>query len=101
MGAANSASNKNSLSSTSSTSPLNGTPLPPSQKNDVIDEKAKDKYTIVESSPTNRFVRYDEVLGKGAYKTVHLACDSQEGDFVAWNTITLKGLPKSEKVRIT
>jgi hypothetical protein len=46
-----------------------------------------------------RYVRFNEVLGRGAYKTVYRAYDTKEGLLVAWNTISLAGLPKHEKVR--
>lgn len=45
-----------------------------------------------------RYVRFNEILGKGAYKMVYRAYDTKEGLLVAWNTISLAGLPKHEKV---
>jgi hypothetical protein len=48
-----------------------------------------------------RYVRFNEILGKGAYKMVYRAYDTKEGLLVAWNTISLSGLPKHEKVRRT
>jgi len=45
-----------------------------------------------------RYVRFNEIIGKGAYKMVYRAYDTKEGLLVAWNTITLSGLPKHEKV---
>ena len=44
--------------------------------------------------------QFDEVLGKGAFKTVHKAYDSLEGCEVAWNTVQLVGVPEDEKKRI-
>ncbi|EWM22963.1 serine threonine protein kinase [Nannochloropsis gaditana] len=55
---------------------------------------------IIEYSPQKRYVRFNEVLGKGAYKMVYRAYDTKEGLLVAWNTISLAGLPKQEKIRI-
>jgi len=55
---------------------------------------------ICESSPQARYVRFDEVLGKGAYKTVYRAYDTREGVEVAWNSVNLNGIPKHEKARI-
>ncbi|ONK59669.1 uncharacterized protein A4U43_C08F9090 [Asparagus officinalis] len=44
---------------------------------------------FVEVDPTGRFGRYDEVLGKGASKTVYKAFDEYEGMEVAWNQVKL------------
>ncbi|CAD7703087.1 unnamed protein product [Ostreobium quekettii] len=43
----------------------------------------------VERDPSGRFWRYDEVLGKGAFKFVYKAFDEQEGMEVAWNKVNL------------
>ncbi|KAK4257020.1 hypothetical protein QN277_006666 [Acacia crassicarpa] len=42
---------------------------------------------LVEIDPTGRYVRYKEVLGKGAFKKVYRAFDELEGIEVAWNQI--------------
>lgn len=44
---------------------------------------------IVEICPNNRYVRYNEVLGRGAFKTVYKGFDEVEGIEVAWNQVTL------------
>ncbi|KAI3727789.1 hypothetical protein L6452_16409 [Arctium lappa] len=44
---------------------------------------------IVEVCPNNRYVRYNEVLGRGAFKTVYKGFDEVEGIEVAWNQVTL------------
>ncbi|XP_023515154.1 probable serine/threonine-protein kinase WNK9 [Cucurbita pepo subsp. pepo] len=43
----------------------------------------------VEVDPTGRYGRYDEVLGKGASKTVYRAFDEYDGIEVAWNQVKL------------
>ncbi|KGN66804.1 probable serine/threonine-protein kinase WNK9 isoform X2 [Cucumis sativus] len=43
----------------------------------------------VEIDPTGRYGRYDEILGKGASKTVYRAFDEYEGIEVAWNQVKL------------
>ncbi|MCO5563863.1 hypothetical protein L7F22_017513 [Adiantum nelumboides] len=43
-----------------------------------------------ERDPTGRYGRYDEVLGKGAYKTVYRAFDDLEGIEVAWNQVNIR-----------
>lgn len=54
----------------------------------------------VETSPDGRYVRFDEELGSGAYKSVWRGYDTETGKEIAWNTIELKRLPVSERRRI-
>ncbi|XP_047181694.1 probable serine/threonine-protein kinase WNK7 isoform X1 [Vigna umbellata] len=42
---------------------------------------------IVEIDPTNRYTRYKEVIGQGAFKTVYKAFDEINGLEVAWSQI--------------
>ncbi|XP_057501813.1 probable serine/threonine-protein kinase WNK9 [Actinidia eriantha] len=44
---------------------------------------------FVEVDPTGRYGRYDEILGKGASKTVYRAFDEYDGIEVAWNQVKL------------
>ncbi|KAL9248033.1 hypothetical protein vseg_021398 [Gypsophila vaccaria] len=44
---------------------------------------------FVEVDPSGRYGRYDEILGKGASKTVYRAFDEYEGIEVAWNQVKL------------
>jgi len=60
----------------------------------------KGEYDIVENSPTGRYSRTSEEIGKGAYKTVFKAIDNNDGSEVAWAIITTKGLKTIEKRRI-
>ncbi|CAK7327046.1 unnamed protein product [Dovyalis caffra] len=48
-----------------------------------------DYYEFVEVDPTGRYGRYNEILGKGASKTVYKAFDEYEGIEVAWNQVKL------------
>ncbi|KAI5573382.1 hypothetical protein BDE02_10G077200 [Populus trichocarpa] len=48
-----------------------------------------DSYEFVEVDPTGRYGRYNEILGKGASKTVYKAFDEYEGIEVAWNQVKL------------
>lgn len=43
----------------------------------------------VEKDPRGRYVRYNEVLGKGAFKTVYKAFDQLDGIEVAWSRIKI------------
>ncbi|GMH39825.1 hypothetical protein BSKO_07729 [Bryopsis sp. KO-2023] len=45
----------------------------------------------VERDPSRRYWRFDEVLGRGAFKTVYKAFDEREGIEVAWNKVSLGG----------
>jgi len=51
-------------------------------------------------SPTGRFKRFSEELGRGAYKTVYRGIDHDTGREVAWSLINISNLPKSERPRI-
>ncbi|KAM3396534.1 putative serine/threonine-protein kinase WNK10 isoform X1 [Capsicum galapagoense] len=44
---------------------------------------------VVEESPDNRYIRYNEILGRGAFKTVYKAFDKIDGTEVAWNQICI------------
>ncbi|KAK9207209.1 hypothetical protein WN943_017494 [Citrus x changshan-huyou] len=44
---------------------------------------------FVEKDPSGRYVRYDEVLGKGAFKTVYKAFDEFAGIEVAWSRVKI------------
>eukprot|EP00249_Psilotum_nudum_P024571 c29225_g2_i1 orf=691-3273(-) len=45
---------------------------------------------FVEVDPCGRYGRYEEVLGKGAFKTVYRAFDRADGIEVAWNQVKVK-----------
>ncbi|OIW13539.1 hypothetical protein TanjilG_29280 [Lupinus angustifolius] len=44
---------------------------------------------FVEVDPSGRYGRYNEILGKGAFKTVYRAFDEYQGTEVAWNQVKL------------
>ncbi|CAH9099602.1 unnamed protein product [Cuscuta europaea] len=56
---------------------------------DIVTEIEADDSEFVEVDPTGRYGRYDEILGKGASKTVYRAFDEYEGIEVAWNQVKL------------
>ncbi|AQK73480.1 WNK6 [Zea mays] len=51
--------------------------------NDVVDAE------YAEVDPTGRYMRYNLILGRGAFKTVYKAFDEVEGIEVAWNQINI------------
>ncbi|KAL7247188.1 hypothetical protein ACSBR2_002162 [Camellia fascicularis] len=58
------------------------------------DEHRSDR-DCAETDPTRRYVRFEEVLGKGAMKTVYKAIDVVLGVEVAWNQVKLNDLLQS------
>ncbi|KAG1347616.1 putative serine/threonine-protein kinase WNK1 [Cocos nucifera] len=53
------------------------------------ENQGSDYPEFVEVDPTGRYGRYNEILGKGASKTVYRAFDEYEGIEVAWNQVKL------------
>ena len=73
------------------------------ESDDTLDDYIRSpevQNAIVERSPGGRYVRFMEKLGSGASKDVYRAYDTQEGIEVAWNVVTLSGVPKTERNRI-
>eukprot|EP00184_Porphyridium_aerugineum_P002671 CAMPEP_0184695846 /NCGR_PEP_ID=MMETSP0313-20130426/3348_1 /TAXON_ID=2792 /ORGANISM="Porphyridium aerugineum, Strain SAG 1380-2" /LENGTH=1119 /DNA_ID=CAMNT_0027154373 /DNA_START=331 /DNA_END=3690 /DNA_ORIENTATION=- len=61
----------------------------------MIDPEAK------ETDPTGRFIRYDEVLGRGAYKTVYKGFDQDNALEVAWNKLDVERLSEQELAKVS
>ncbi|KAE8734683.1 putative serine/threonine-protein kinase WNK1 [Hibiscus syriacus] len=57
--------------------------------NGLLHVEETDCSEFVEVDPTGRYGRYNEILGKGASKTVYRAFDEYEGIEVAWNQVKL------------
>ncbi|KAG2327933.1 hypothetical protein Bca52824_010661 [Brassica carinata] len=55
----------------------------------MIQDEENSEEEFVEIDPTGRYGRYNEVLGKGAFKQVYRAFDQLEGIEVAWNQVKL------------
>ena len=49
---------------------------------------------VVEISPKGRFKRFQEELGRGAYKIVYKGVDNETGREIAWNVINLNRLSR-------
>ncbi|XP_020600134.1 probable serine/threonine-protein kinase WNK4 isoform X2 [Phalaenopsis equestris] len=49
----------------------------------------------IEMDPTGRYVRYKDVLGRGAFKTVYRGFDEIDGIEVAWNQVRIDELLQS------
>ncbi|KAJ0727746.1 putative protein kinase WNK-NRBP family [Helianthus annuus] len=52
-------------------------------------ESVDDDPDVVERCPNSRYVRYNELLGRGAWKTVYKGFDEVEGIEVAWSQVML------------
>ncbi|EOY23931.1 hypothetical protein QUC31_008506 [Theobroma cacao] len=52
--------------------------------------EAADDCDLAEKDPSGRYVRYDEILGKGAFKTVYKGFDEADGIEVAWNQVNIE-----------
>ncbi|KAK7285759.1 hypothetical protein RJT34_20540 [Clitoria ternatea] len=50
---------------------------------------------VIEKDPTGRYLRYNEILGKGAFKTVYRGFDEVRGIEVAWNQVRIDELLQS------
>ncbi|GMJ06287.1 EMF1-Interacting Protein 1, with no lysine (K) kinase 8 [Hibiscus trionum] len=58
-----------------------------------------DECDFAEKDPSGRYVRYDEILGRGAFKTVYKGFDEVDGIEVAWNQINIEDvLQKPEQL---
>ncbi|RKP36208.1 kinase-like domain-containing protein, partial [Dimargaris cristalligena] len=52
------------------------------------------------ADPSGRFERYDQILGRGAYKKVYVAFDHEDGVEVAWNEIKVDHLRRPDRRKI-
>ena len=59
-----------------------------------------DKNKILETSPNGMFVRYDDILGEGASKTVYRGLDVTNNKVIAWNTISVINLTIKNKEKV-
>ncbi|KAJ3680154.1 hypothetical protein LUZ60_016432 [Juncus effusus] len=53
----------------------------------------------VETDPTGRYLRYHQLLGKGASKKVYRAFDEVEGIEVAWNKVNIDQILQSQEAK--
>ncbi|CAM8990439.1 unnamed protein product [Rhodiola kirilowii] len=64
----------------------------------MVGDKMEDSCTDYEErDPTGRYIRYNEVLGRGAFKTVYKAFDEIDGIEVAWNQMEIEGVVQSRE----
>jgi len=65
-------------------------------------DQPEQEIRAVETDPSKRYTRYEQVLGRGAFKTVYKAFDEADGIEVAWNQVKVNDLASSpaEKERL-
>lgn len=63
-----------------------------SNEEGILNKDKQKKFKIINYSPSERFVLYDEKIGEGQFKKVYRAYDYDQGREVAWNIITLGSL---------
>ncbi|KAJ1658575.1 hypothetical protein IWQ61_002198 [Dispira simplex] len=62
-------------------------------------QKHSHRHDVI-ADPSGRFERYDQILGRGAYKKVYIAFDHEEGVEVAWNEIKVDHLRRQDRRKI-
>ncbi|XP_057778590.1 serine/threonine-protein kinase WNK8-like [Salvia miltiorrhiza] len=67
----------------------------PSPSSARVNEARYREFEFVEKCTRSRYARYDEVLGKGAFKTVYKAFDQLDGIEVAWNRVKITDMLQS------
>ncbi|CAI9101094.1 OLC1v1038342C1 [Oldenlandia corymbosa var. corymbosa] len=63
--------------------------------NHCVNNEPPDSELYLEKDPKGRYIRCNEVLGKGAFKTVYRAFDQLDGIEVAWNRIKIADVLRS------
>ena len=56
---------------------------------------------IIEKSPSERYIRFDELIGSGSTKKVYKGYDTHNGIEIAWNIIDVSSIPESLRKQIT
>eukprot|EP00884_Botryococcus_braunii_P009087 jgi/Botrbrau1/1817/Bobra.146_1s0015.1 len=64
------------------------------EPDDAVNEEAR-----VETDPTGRYSRFEQILGRGAFKTVYKGFDEDEGIEIAWNQVRVSELVRSKEER--
>ncbi|KAF5794402.1 putative protein kinase WNK-NRBP family [Helianthus annuus] len=55
----------------------------------ILMESVDDDPDVVERCPKSRYIQYNELLGRGAWKTIYKGFDEVEGIEVAWSQVML------------
>lgn len=55
---------------------------------------------FIKKSPHGRYICYDKEIGRGSFKTVNLAYDTETGIELAWNSVSIENLDNKSKQQI-
>lgn len=58
------------------------------EETEVVEEDEDDE-GVIEHDPSDRYQRYDEIIGKSRFKLVYKGFDSAKGMDVAWSKINI------------
>ncbi|XP_047122306.1 uncharacterized protein LOC100215316 [Hydra vulgaris] len=83
------------VASTESISNVNGYVANFSNSEEMIDKEEK----AISKSPDGRFLKFDEEIGRGSFKTVYKGLDTETGVAVAWCELQDRKLSKTERIR--
>ncbi|KAL8137206.1 hypothetical protein V2J09_003207 [Rumex salicifolius] len=64
---------------------------------DKLKSMESDDTDVAERDPSGRYIRFNEILGKGACKTVYKAFDEIDGIEVAWNQVRIDDVVQSQE----
>eukprot|EP00080_Pristionchus_pacificus_P012918 PDM72938.1 hpo-11 [Pristionchus pacificus] len=70
-----------------------------SERRDVYDDDYDAQEKPIDKSPDGRFLKFDEELGRGSFKTVYRGLDTETGVAVAWCELQESKLNKVERQR--
>jgi WNK lysine deficient protein kinase len=68
-----------------------GSPPGASSEEEKADREEEEMNVVVNTDPSGRYLKFNELLGEGAFKKVYKALDELEGKEVAWNEIQIQG----------
>lgn len=74
-------------------------PPQPQQSHRERSDTEEGEEEAVDVSPDGRYLKFDEEIGRGSFKTVYRGLDTQTGVSVAWCELQEKKLSKSERQR--
>ena len=60
----------------------------------------QNKSDIVETSPKGRFCKFNDIIGSWAFKVIYRGYDNFVGCEIAWHSVKIKHLSKSERKKL-
>ncbi|GMS95237.1 hypothetical protein PENTCL1PPCAC_17412, partial [Pristionchus entomophagus] len=90
---------KETSSETSSSTSPKATKEEENERRDAYDDDYDAQEKPIDKSPDGRFLKFDEELGRGSFKTVYRGLDTETGVAVAWCELQESKLNKVERQR--